>query len=235
LFLGALITRRIKISLPLLPHNFFLIKFVLTTKPKIIVNRQKEFSDPELILLWQDGHEYAFDLIHRRYSVKLLGIAMQKTGDEDAAKEIVQDVFVTLFKNKASCDKISSLFAYLYVILKNRVLDWHRHNLVHNKYVAYATSTAIEADFSTQHWIETRELEQQLNAEIEKLPPQCRTVFKLSRQEHFTNREIAAHLEISENTVEQHMRKALRILRTSLIHYRKMIILFILNVVYWNL
>jgi len=193
------------------------------------VNRQKELSDLELILLWQDGHEYAFDLIHRRYSVKLLSIAMHKTGDEDAAKEIVQDVFVVLFKNKASCDKISSLFAYLYVILKNRILDWHRHNVVHNKYVAYTTSTAVEADFSTQHWIETRELEKQLNAEIEKLPPQCRTVFKLSRQEHCSNKEIAAQLSISENTVEQHMRKALRILRTSLIHYKKIIIFIILN------
>lgn len=196
------------------------------------MNRQKEFSDPELILLWQDGHEYAFDMIHRKYSVKLLGIAMQKTGDEDAAKEIVQDVFITLFKNKASCDKITSLFAYLYVILKNRVLDWHRHNLVHNKYVAYATHATVEADFSTQNWIETRDLEQQLNAEIDKLPPQCRTVFKLSRQEHCSNKEIALQLSISENTVEQHMRKALRILRTSLIHYRKMIIFIILNALY---
>lgn len=193
------------------------------------MNRQQELSDLELILLWQDGHGYAFDVIHGRYAVKLFGIALQKTGDEDAAKEIVQDVFVVMFKNKASCDKIHSLFAYLYVILKNRVLDWHRHNLVHKRYVAYTTSTAMEADFSTQNWIETRELEKQLNNEIEKLPPQCRTVFKLSRQEHCSNKEISAQLSISENTVEQHMRKALRILRTSLIHYKKTIIFIILS------
>ena len=68
-----------------------------------------------------------------------------------------------------------------------------------------------------QEWIETRELEKMLNSEIEKL--------KLSRQTYFTNREIAMHLEISENTVEQHMRKALRILRASLLQYKKMVVL----------
>lgn len=140
---------------------------------------------------------------------------MQKIRDRDAAQEIVQDVFLSLFNTSASLNKVSSLMAYLYVVLKNRILDQYRHELVHKKYEGYVANTFTELDHSTQEWIETRELENRLKAEIEKLPPQCRNVFKLSREEFKSNREIAATLEISENTVEQHMRKALRILRAA--------------------
>ena len=113
----------------------------------------------------------------------------------------MQDVFIGLFKNKDSANKIGSPVAYLYVILKNKILDWHRHNLVHKKYEEYTSHAHIEADNSMQEWIETRELEKMLNSEIEKLPPQCRNVFKLSRQTY------------------------LRILRPSLLQYKKMMVL----------
>jgi RNA polymerase sigma-70 factor (ECF subfamily) len=55
-----------------------------------------------------------------------------------------------------------------------------------------------------------------LREEILKLPPQCRQVFKLRREEELSNKEIARQMNISENTVEQHMRKALRLLNNAL-------------------
>lgn len=61
-----------------------------------------------------------------------------------------------------------------------------------------------------------KELQTYLKARIAELPPQCRTVFLLSREAQLSNKEVAEKLNISVNTVEQHMRKALRILRASL-------------------
>jgi RNA polymerase sigma-70 factor (ECF subfamily) len=65
-------------------------------------------------------------------------------------------------------------------------------------------------------YIDTKELELLLQQEIQKLPPQCQHVFRLRREDELSNKEIALELNISENTVEQHMRKAMRLLKNAL-------------------
>ncbi|QEH40645.1 RNA polymerase sigma factor [Chitinophaga sp. XS-30] len=186
-----------------------------------------ELSDLELILLWQKGEERAFEMIYKRYAVQLLSIAYRKVGERDIAEDIVQEAFITLFKNKESANTIASLFAYLYVTLKNKILDAYRRDALQKKYAQHANIRFEVEDNSPYFQIETRDLEKKLESEIEKLPPQCGKVFKLSRQKHLSNKEIALQLGISENTVEQHMRKALRILRGNLLYYDKSIMLLI--------
>lgn len=187
-----------------------------------------ELSDIELILLWQKGEELAFEAIYKRYAVQLLSIAYQKIGERDIAEDIVQEVFITLFRNKEAADTISSLFAYLYVTLKNKILDAYRRDVLQRKYVHHVNTSFDEKDNSLYFQIETRDLEKKLESEIERLPPQCGKVFKLSRQKHLSNKEIALQLGISENTVEQHMRKALRILRGNLLYYDKSMMLLLI-------
>jgi len=173
-------------------------------------------SDIELLSAWVQGEGKAFEAIYKRYAVKLLAIAMQKTGDRNIAEELVQDTFMVMYNKKTSLGNLNSVMAFLYTVLKNQIMDRYRHGLVERKYEDYLGHVFVEADNSTQMLIETKELEKMLRFEIEKLPAQCRNVFKLSRSEYLSNKEIAIKLEISENTVEQHMRKALRILRVSL-------------------
>lgn len=187
-----------------------------------------ELSDLELILLWQKGEELAFEVIYKRYAVQLLSIAYRKVGERDIAEDIVQEVFITLLRNKDSANTITSLFAYLYVTLKNKILDAYRRDVVQKKYAQQVNLRFEEEDNSPYFQIETRDLEKKLESEIEKLPPQCGKVFRLSRQKHLSNKEIALQLGISENTVEQHMRKALRILRGNLLYYEKSIMLLII-------
>lgn len=187
-----------------------------------------ELSDIELILLWQKGEELAFEAIYKRYAVQLLSIAYQKVGERDIAEDIVQEVFITLFRNKEAADGISSLFAYLYVTLKNKILDAYRRDVLQRKYVHHVNTSFDEKENSPYFQIETRDLEKKLECEIERLPPQCGKVFKLSRQKHLSNKEIALQLGISENTVEQHMRKALRILRGNLLYYDKSMMLLLI-------
>lgn len=181
-------------------------------------------NDSDLLRLWQQGDESAFEAIYKKHAVKLLSVALQKTGDRIIAEELVQDAFLSFYKNKASLTTLASALAFLYVVLKNKIMDKYRHDFVRKKYEDHLFTYYNEADHSTTAFIETRELEKILRTEIEKLPPQCRTVFNLSRKEYFSNKEIAASLQISENTVEQHMRKALRILRGSILNHIKMLL-----------
>lgn len=141
---------------------------------------------------------------------------MQKTNDRAVAKELVQTVFVSFFNHKSTAHQISSVKAYLYTILKNRILDHHRRLLSQQKFRDYAAQLQPVPVNDVYAYIETKELEQQLQQEIAKLPPQCKNVFRLRREQELSNKEIALHLNISENTVEQHMRKALRLLKQAL-------------------
>ncbi len=187
-----------------------------------------ESSDLELILLWQQGDEFAFEVIYKRYSPQLLALAMRKTNDRNISEEFIQDIFLTLYNSRKNASEIASLGAYLSTILKNRLLDHYRHSLVHKKYEEYLAMSYEEQDFSTIHSLEIKDLEKHLNSHIEKLPPQCRSVFKLRRQEYLSVKEIANRLDISENTVKQHMRKALRLLKLSLMNYEKIISIIII-------
>jgi RNA polymerase sigma-70 factor (family 1) len=176
-------------------------------------------TDSDLLELWSNGNEQAFEAIYHRYALKLLGIAIDKTRDRDAAEELVQDTFVTLHKSKASVKRLNNIMAFLYVVLKNKILDHHRRNLSRKKFADYFSQFFTEAVDTTNAIVETKELERLLEKEIANLPAQCRAVFTMRRMEFLSNKEIASKLNISENTVEQHMRKALKQLRLSLINH----------------
>ncbi|WP_317195732.1 RNA polymerase sigma factor [Pinibacter aurantiacus] len=178
--------------------------------------------------LWQQGDEAAFESIYRRYLMPMLSIAYNKTGDREIAKELVQESFIDLYTHKTSISSDTSIKSYLYVILKNKILGIYRKEKVRQKYFANIAGKEItHVDTTAQH-IETRELEQLLKNEIENLPEKCRMVFKLSREEFLSDKEIAERMDISLNTVEQHKRKALRMLRTSLGNYAEIAILLFL-------
>ncbi|WP_228462738.1 RNA polymerase sigma-70 factor [Mucilaginibacter ginsenosidivorans] len=175
--------------------------------------------------LWQQGTEYAFEILYKRHVVKLLSVASKKIDDTETAQEFVQDVFISLFERRDSFDPKTSLPAYLYVALKNRILNHYRHQSVQKRYEQYVVLQQPVVTETAISQLQGKELEMQINEEIKKLPLQCRTVFLLSRSEGLPHKEIAAHLDISVNTVEQHMRKALRILRTSMGNYLHLIAL----------
>lgn len=120
--------------------------------------------------------------------------------------------------------------AFLYIILKNKILSLHRRNIIHQRYQNLLKHSFNEAEEHTQTLIETRELETLLHAEIGKLPEQCRKVFQLRRNSFLSNKQVAENLSISENTVEQHMRKALRLLRIAFVKHDFLIILCLINI-----
>lgn len=138
------------------------------------------------------------------------------------AKDLAQEVFISLYRNRAINN--INLEGYLYILLKNRVLDHYRKMHVRENYARqYEPELAAS---TTDSQINAKEIQAQLAQYLQLLPEQCRKVFVLSREEQLTNREIAGRLGISVNTVEQHMRKALRILRGHM-DYRLLVILLL--------
>ncbi len=177
------------------------------------------YGDAELIRWWVNGDEAAFDTLYRRYVAPLLNKAFQKTSSRELSKELVQDVFMELYLHRNKLEIHSSVQGYLFTILKNKILNHYRHQLVQKKYRQFIITRGEEHTLDSGKHLETKELHDKVHMLVQQLPAQCRTVFMLSREQKLSNKEIAEQLNISVNTVEQHIRKARRILREALGNY----------------
>lgn len=176
-------------------------------------------SDALLVTLWLEGNNLAFDTLYIRYVTQLVDFASGKVGNRDLAKEFVQDVFFDVFKRQSNLNVEKSIKSYLYEALRHRVYNYYREVLVRKKHEAGIIGLWPSVHNETEKQLAYQELSQLVNASVQELPEKCRAVYVLSREENLSHKEIAGRLNISVNTVEQHMRKALQRLRYSLQHY----------------
>jgi len=169
-----------------------------------------------LIKLVQRGDEKAFETLYNMYWEKLIAIAFHKVGCLEISKELVQDVFTNLWKRREHLQIRTTFAAYIKTALKYTVLDHIRSCKVKDRYVESIQNFSIDKDNSTLELIAYNELDHFLKQEISKLPEKCQQIFKLSRVNQLSTKEIAEHLQISPKTVENQISKALRILRSNI-------------------
>ena len=147
--------------------------------------------------------------------------------NEAEAEEIAQTVFVKLWEKRKALSVETSMKAYLYRMAHNDCMNWLKRQTVVKKFQnekAYAMK--YETD-GRQDNASFSQLEEKLSHALQELPERCRTIFQLSRFEDLKYREIATQLRISEKTVENQMGKALKLLRTKLIDFLPLLIVFI--------
>jgi RNA polymerase sigma-70 factor (family 1) len=177
------------------------------------------YSDPELVQRWLKGEEYAFDILYKRYAIRLLNTAFQKTNCRETSREFVQDVFMELYIHRDTLQLDTSLQPYLFTILRNKIYNYYRHLLVQQKYNQHISYLGEEREREPGEVVENKELRNKVDSVIQHLPPQCKAVFLLRKDGQLSNKEIAQRLNISVNTVEQHIRKARSVLRKSMNDY----------------
>jgi len=157
---------------------------------------------------------YAFTALYRKYFQGLVLVSDKYVKNLGVAKEIVQDVFLKMWEHPFDFDHVISLRSYLYRTVVNFSLNHiKRQKNISQHHIKIADEITYDS-LDALH--EEQELKLMIYKEIEGLPPQCKKVFKMSRFEGLKYREIAVLLEISEKTVENHMIKALKILRERL-------------------
>ena len=173
--------------------------------------------DDELVLLLKEGSEPALTALYLRYWDKLLAVATNRLDDPAEAEECVQDVFFRLWQRREDLQLSHSLATYLAVAVKYRVINaMDKQYRLRNRMQRSYTELPEYQVFSAEHYVLEKELQGQLTASINKLPEKCRIVFKLSREQGLTHKQIAAELEISEKTVEAHISKAIKDIRGDL-------------------
>ncbi|HEY9047520.1 MAG TPA: RNA polymerase sigma-70 factor [Ohtaekwangia sp.] len=179
------------------------------------MNKFKDYSDHDLIELLRQQHILAFEEIYDRYWHKLYSAAYKRIQSRETAEEFVQDIFTSLWVNREIIH-IKSLSAYLFTAVKYKVINHLHHETIRKQYLHRQLQVLSEADNSTEELVLVNDLHISVERQISKLPPKCQEVFKLSRQENLTMKQIAAQLGISEKTVEHQLGKALRVLKMNL-------------------
>ena len=172
--------------------------------------------DSELLALLKVNDEPAFTEIYNRYWKKLFVIAGNKLHDLNEAEEIVQDIFVSIWNRRENLTTITTLSAYLAVCVKYRVIKSLARLNHQQKYKDYSKKNIPLSDDSTRQWIEFDELKARLAILVADLPEKCHMVYHLSREAGYSQKQIAKEMSISEKTVEAHLGKALKTLRTRL-------------------
>lgn len=178
----------------------------------------QSYDDQELLRLLKRDDAAAFTEIYNRYWKKLFTLAAHKLSDLNEAEDIVQNMFITIWKRRAVIEITTSLNSYLAVAVKYHVMKaLNRRFKRKTTCEEQATMEILEfADHSTQEWLDFQEVAKRLNILIDALPDKCKLVYKLNREKGYSQKQIAEELSISEKTVEAHMGKALRSLRIGL-------------------
>lgn len=162
------------------------------------------------------GDESTFTAVYELYSEKVYRLAYRFLKDKDQSEEIVQETFINFWLGREKLDPGGDLWLYLYVISKRQSLNSLRKIGRSLVLVDKLLQQIGELQNTTEENIITHDLEHYIEKAIDKLPHQQQLVFKLSRIEGLSHKEIADQLQISPNTVKNHMAEALKTLKKHL-------------------
>jgi len=169
------------------------------------------------------GDEKAFETAFHMYFEKICFFAKDYVFDWEVAREIAQESFIKLWEIKEDIKDDTNILSLLCTVTKNNALNYLKHETVKSKFHDYTIQkynttqlNIVALSNLTVDKIIAEEMKQQVDKAVEKLPERCRMVFILSRNFELTYKEIAEQLNISVNTVENHIAEALKRIRGQL-------------------
>ena len=167
------------------------------------------FALQERVALFNDQH--AFRQLFRHYYTGLFQFAVSIVKLKEPAEEIVGDLFVAIWNKRSSVTNISNLKVYLYISVKNRCLNYiSRKADIRSIDPDQLDMACGELVAGPEDLIVASELLQSVNKAVRELPPKCRVVYKLVKEDGLAYKEVAEVLNISSRTVENHIATAVR-------------------------
>jgi len=174
-------------------------------------------SNSELLLQLKEGDMVAFDAIYTKYSKRLFGFVLRYIKQEPDAEGIVQEVFIKIWESRSKIDVYSSFESFLFTIAYNTTMSLLRKRLNEKKYLENLQSLQyLEGVDEITNEIQFNELNENVQILLNKLTPRQKEIFQLSRMDGLTHDEIAKKLNISVNTVKNHIVSALSFLKNNL-------------------
>jgi RNA polymerase sigma-70 factor (ECF subfamily) len=158
------------------------------------------------------GDENAFTQLYLHFGKKLILFGVSLVRSKEIAEELVEDVFVKLWSNRLHLTAVENITVYLYVAVKNKALN--KLSQKARELIAapfdYLDTTLDEFAASPYDLMITSEMMERMHQVIETLPPRCKMIFKLIREDGLKYKEVAEILNISVNTIDAQMAIAVK-------------------------
>ena len=185
------------------------------------------YSDEELVQEIKANNVFAFDQLYKKYCKKVykFGYSILKTVED--SENLVQDVFLSLWENRNKVEKNSSIKSYIFTITYNSAISIIRKRANESKYIEYLQSLQELNEESVNLEMEYEELKNRINKIVQALPPRQKEIYLLHYIEGLKYSEIAERLNISVNTIENHISRALKTIREKLCHFSIIVKLFL--------
>lgn len=180
-------------------------------------------SDNSLVNLFKNSDGLAFKEIYTRYWKNIYKNAYLKVHRKELAEELTQNLFLDLWKRRENIE-INSLESYLFGSLKYSIINHYKSQLVKENYQHHLNAQPHFTTNSTDDLVLLRDLSNALNEGIALLPKKTGEVFKLSRIDNRSTKEISQQLNISEKAVEYHITQSLKSMRFHLKEYLFMLL-----------
>lgn len=160
----------------------------------------------------REGDPLSFEILFQKYYVRFYNFVFNLTKNSQAAEDIIQNVFMKIWINRANLRPDQSIHNYIYVLSKREMLNHIRDR---KAYVQVERLVMAEqpSEEVTDQSMSLKELDERIRRFIADMPEQRRKVFLLSRYRGLTNKEIAEMMGLSVRTVDRHINLALTSLK----------------------
>ncbi len=169
----------------------------------------EKHTDSELLALARTNVQGAFKEIYDRYAPKLFRYAHARINSREDCKELVNEVFESLWKSEK---EIKVLSAFLYTILKFRIINFYEHKAVRKRFSTYMEWIGPETH-STEEESEIENLRSLINKSLKSLPARCQDAVRLRIDRELSLDEIAKQMNVNNGTVKQYLTIAMRYFR----------------------
>lgn len=194
-------------------HKIYII-FILYSE--MFMQKKKQICDFELISRIKEGDESAFRIVFDLYSSKLYAFSYRFLKEKEPCQEVVQEVFLNLWINRAKLDTQYPIAPYLYTITRRLTLNVLRHVATSQSAMDKMWLNVKKVSNETEEEVFSEDLSRFTEQVLSKMPKQQQLIFRMSRHQELSYDEIAEELNLSRNTVKNHLVAALKTLRTQL-------------------
>jgi RNA polymerase sigma-70 factor (family 1) len=183
-------------------------------------------SDSDLMQEIKADNMIAFDNLYHKYSRRIFKFGLSILKSAEDSENLVQDVFLNLWENRLKIEKDASVKSYLFTVTYHSAISLIRKKARESGFVEYLTSLQLTSEDPVSSELEYKELLKKLDEILDKLPNRQKEVYQLHRIEGLNYKQISERLNISVNTIENHMARALKTIRKNLDDYSIVAILF---------
>lgn len=172
-------------------------------------------EERELIRLLKEGDKEAFAILYKRYWEKVYSFCQLYLTGKEKAEDVVQEVFIKVWEARDFLQEDQPFKGFLFIVTRNLIFNQYRKN-VNEEVYKMTVLAAMEESYTVEEEIDAGNLKEYIDLLIRDLPERRREIFNLSRKEHKSHKEIAELLHISEKTVENQIREALKYLKRNI-------------------